>query len=185
MRLTRPGSACGHVRGFTLIEVLIALIVLAFGMLALARGLGRSAQGELEAQQRMQAMTIVAEMASRIANNPRQAVDYVGDYVPGNEVEDCTQFDAAVPVPRDRCEWRNRLRGADIFDGKRAIGAPIASRGCVINTAPNVYVIAVAWQGVLPTEPADSPCGQEAFGADNENTRRVYSTTLQIATLGV
>src|SRR5688572_28747930 len=185
MRVIRRRAGGAGMRGFTLIEVLIALVVLAFGMLALARGLGRSAQGELEAQQRMQAMTIVAEMASRIDNNPRQAVDYVGDYVRGNEVEDCTQLVPAVPVPRDRCEWSNRLRGADIFDGERAIGSPIASRGCVINTAANVYVIAVAWQGVLPTEPADSPCGQDAFGADNENTRRVYSTTLQIATLGV
>jgi type IV pilus assembly protein PilV len=185
MRVIRLRAGGTGMRGFTLIEVLIALVVLAFGMLALARGLGRSAQGELEAQQRMQAMTIVAEMASRIANNPRHAVDYVGDYVPAGDVEDCAQLDAAVPVARDQCEWRNRLRGADIFDDERAIGAPIASRGCVINTAPNVYVIAVAWQGVLPTEPADSPCGQGAFGADNENTRRVYSTTLQIATLGV
>ena len=184
MRLIYRRVGGADMRGFTLIEVLIALIVLAFGMLALARGLGRSAQGELEAQQRVQAMTIVAEMASRIANNPRQAVDYVGDYVPAGDVEDCAQL-GAIPVALDQCEWRNRLRGADIFDGERAIGAPIASRGCVINTAPNVYVVAVAWQGVLPTDPADSPCGQGAFGADNENTRRVYSTTLQIATLGV
>ena len=172
-------------RGFTLIEVLIALVVLAFGMLALARALGRSAQEGLEAQQRAQAMTIAAEMTSRIANNPKQAVDYVGDYVPVGSVEDCAALDPAVPVPRDQCEWRNRLRGADTFDGARGIGSPIAARGCVMNTAPNVYVVAIAWQGVLATEPADSPCGENQFGPDNEKTRRVYSTTFQIATLGV
>ena len=74
MASSRTGS---KTRGFTLIEVLIALVVLAFGMLALARTLGRSAQEELEAQQRALAMTLAAEMTSRIGNNPKQAVQYV------------------------------------------------------------------------------------------------------------
>ena len=172
-------------RGFTLIEVLIALVVLAFGMLALARVLGRSAQEGLEAQQRAQAMTLAAEMTSRIGNNPKQAALYVGDYVPAGPVEDCAALDPATVVAFDQCEWRNRLRGADTFDGARPIGSPIAARGCVINAAANVYVVAIAWQGVLATEPADSPCGENEFGPENEKTRRVYSTTFQIATLGV
>jgi type IV pilus assembly protein PilV len=170
--------------GFTLIEVLIALVVLAFGMLALARTLGRSAQEELEAQQRAQAMTLAAEMASRIGNNPKQAALYVGDYVPAGPIEDCAALDPVAFVQIDQCEWRNRLRGADTLDGNRGIGSPLAARGCVINTAPNLYVVAIAWQGVLPTQAADSPCGEGQFG-DNEKTRRVYSTTFQIATLGV
>jgi type IV pilus assembly protein PilV len=184
MRMTTSSRTGEGLRGFTLIEVLIALVVLAFGMLALARSLGRSAQEELEAQQRAQAMTLAAEMASRIGNNPKQAALYVGDYVPAGPVENCAALNPAAVVENDQCEWRNRLRGADMFDGDRGIGSPIAARGCVINTAPNLYVVAIAWQGVLPTVAADSPCGAGQFG-DNERTRRVYSTTFQIATLGV
>lgn len=173
-------------RGFTLIEVLIALVVLAFGMLSLARVIGRSAQAEMEAHQRALAMTLAAEMADRITNNPKQAELYIATYAPTGPAEDCAaQFAPTDIVELDKCGWRNRLRGVDTFDAERPIGSPIAARGCVIRTAPNVYVVAIAWQGVLPTEAADSPCGEGEFGADNERTRRVYSTTFQIATLGV
>ena len=172
-------------RGFTLIEVLIALVVLAFGMLSLARVLGRSAQEELEAYQRTQAMTLAAEMVDRVTNNPKLAANYVDHYAPNGPAEDCAALDPADVVGRDKCEWRNRLRGADVLDEARGIGAPLAARGCVFSPAPNLYVVAIAWQGVLPTDAADSPCGRGLFGTASERTRRVYSTTFQVATLGV
>jgi type IV pilus assembly protein PilV len=172
-------------RGFTLIEILIALFMLAFGMLALARVTGRSAQEEVEAYQRSQAMTIALEMADRITNNSKQAALYVEEYAPVGPAEDC----AALPDPtdlvaHDKCEWRNRLRGVDIIASGKGIGSPIAAMGCVINTAPNVYTVAVAWQGLVPTAAADSPCGDGQLGAENLGLRRVFSTVFQIATLG-
>ena len=166
--------------GFTLLEILIALVVLAFGMLALARGIGRASQEELEAFQRTQAMLLAQEMADRINNNRAQALLYVGTYIPELQPEDCAP--APTTVLRDGCEWRNRLLGVDTRDAARSIGAPLAARGCIVNPAPNVYVIAVAWQGVLHTEAPDSACGTGAF--DAEENRRVFSTVIQIATLG-
>jgi type IV pilus assembly protein PilV len=170
----------GAQRGFTLIEMLIALLVLAFGMLALARQMGHASRAEVEAFQRAQAMTLAQEMADRINDNLRQASLYLGDYVPRTAPEDCSN--APSLVQRDACEWRNRLLGIDTLDGQQAIGAPMASRGCVVSPAPNVYVVTVAWQGVVPTAAPDSPCGQGAFGS--EATRRTFSTVVQVATLG-
>lgn len=170
-------------RGFTLIEILIALVVLAFGMLSLARVIGRSAQEELEAYQRSQAMTLALEMAGRITSNPKQAAQYVDEYAPTGPVEDCTALpDPTDAVAHDRCEWRNRLRGADIVTDGKGIGAPIAARGCVIDAGANLYTVAVAWVGTVPTAGADSPCGAGEMG--DETLRRAYSTVFQVATLG-
>src|SRR6266705_470512 len=90
-------------RGFTLLEVLISLVVLGFGMLALARAVGHSSQVEMEAYQRTQAMTVASELVDRIRNNPKQAALYVGDYAPAGPVEDCTALDPADIVGRDQC----------------------------------------------------------------------------------
>ena len=159
--------------GFTLIEVLIALIVLAFGMLSVARVIGRSAQMEMEAHQRSQAMTLAAEMVDRITNNPKQAGQYVADYAPSGPAEDCAGLpDPNDLVERDKCEWRNRLRGADAFDGGRGIGSPLGARACVILASANVYVVAIAWQGLLPTEAPGSPCGAGASCAVASRTTR-------------
>lgn len=167
-------------RGFTLLELLIALVVLAFGMLALARGMGRASQAEVEAFQRAQAMALAQEMSDRINDNLKQAALYVGDYVPQSAPENCSG--APTLVARDACEWRNRLLGVDTLDAGQSIGAPMAARGCVISPAPNVYVITVAWQGVIATEAPDTLCGQGAF--DREANRRAFSTVVQVATLG-
>ncbi len=168
------------VRGFTMIEILIALVVLAFGMLSLARGIARSSQQEFEAYQRSQAMELAQEMVERIESNRKQASQYIGDYVPDAQPQDCSV--APNLVARDQCEWTNKLLGVDTHDALLNIGAPIAARACITNPAPNVYIVAVAWQGVLPTGAPESACGQNQF--DRETNRRVFSTTLQIATLG-
>jgi type IV pilus assembly protein PilV len=169
-------------RGFTLIEVLIAVFVLGFGLLSLARMIARSSSAELEAIQRDQAMTISQDFVDRINLNRRNAAAYVGDYEPYGPVEDCANAGFATQAERDRCALRNLLRGATTFEGEKTIGAPFAARACVTSPAPNVYVVAIAWQGVVPTAAPDSPCGEGAF--DQEANRRVYPTIVQIATLG-
>jgi type IV pilus assembly protein PilV len=177
----RPRSSFGE-SGFTLIDVLISLFILAFGMLALARVMAQSSLSEVEASQRSQAMTLAQDMSERINLNRKNAAAYVGDYSATwgpSGAADCTGL---TGVNEDVCEWQNLLAGSTTLDGASAIGAPIAARGCVISPAPNIYVIAVAWQGMVPTTGSDSACGLNAF--DREENRRVFSTVVQIATLG-
>jgi type IV pilus assembly protein PilV len=167
------------VRGFTIIEVLIALVILAFGLLALARAHAQASLTEVEARQRTQAMALVQDMADRINLNRKHAVEYVGSYV-GDTNANC----ALLPTrtERDTCEWQDLLAGTSTTDGIRLIGAPRAAVGCIGNPAPNVYVVAVAWEGVVPTGAPLSPCGLGDFS--DETLRRAFSTIVQIATLG-
>jgi type IV pilus assembly protein PilV len=169
-------------RGFTMIEILISLVVLAFGMLALARAMASASLDEVESYQRSQAMVIAQEMVERINANRKEALLYVGDYDMASDAADCA-LEVTV-LARDQCEFRNRLLGADTLDASRTIGAPIGAHACISETAPgsNAYLVAVAWQGMKPTGTPDSACGQNAF--DREENRRVYSTVVRIATLG-
>jgi type IV pilus assembly protein PilV len=170
------------ISGFTLIEVLISLVILAFGMLALARAMAGATLDELESYQRSQAMVISQEIVERINANRKQAIQYVGEYVAPQAAADCTV--EATVLARDQCEFRNRLMGADTLDAGRAMGSAIAARACITETAPgsNQYVVAIAWQGLKSTAAPDSVCGENSF--DREENRRVFSTVLRIATLG-
>jgi type IV pilus assembly protein PilV len=177
-----PRFPVASASGFTLIEVLISLVILAFGMLGLARSMAGASLDELESFQRAQSIVITQEMVERINSNRKQALLYVGDYTVPATAADCA-LEATV-VARDQCEFRNRLLGADTLDGVRAMGAPLAARACITQTVlgSNVYIVAVAWQGVKPTAAPNSECGENAF--DREENRRVFSTVVQIATLG-
>lgn len=170
-------------RGFTLVEVLVALVMLAFGVLSIARLLARAGEAELEAVQRTQAMALAQDIVDRINSNRANAAQYVGDYVPGDGLQQCAEGAGVSLADRDRCQWTNQLAGALVLDEGRPIGAPLLARGCVVASAPNLYVVAIAWQGVTPTEAPDNGCGEGTF--DREANRRVYSTVVQIATLGV
>jgi type IV pilus assembly protein PilV len=169
-----------NTRGFTLIEVLIALVILAFGLLSLARAQARASLTEIEARQRTQALALMQDMVDRINLNRKDAAAYVGTFTP----EVATECAAGTPTQaeRDACEWRDLLAGAETMDGLRPTGAPMAARGCVTNPEPNVYIVAVAWQGLVETESALSPCGAGEYSS--EPARRAVSIVVQIATLG-
>jgi type IV pilus assembly protein PilV len=81
-RLHRPqGRSCrwrpvGSGRGFTLVEVLVALVVLAVGMLGLAVLLVEGLQGSRTAIEHTQAVNLAADIAERMRSNRAAASAY-------------------------------------------------------------------------------------------------------------
>jgi len=179
-RRTSPASG----RGFTLLEILITIVILAFGLLGVAGLQARIQVAEVEAYQRAQAIVLVQDMVDRLNANRKNGTSYVTGTPAGtgNVVQDCS---AMTGANRDLCEWGNALLGAAEKKGAASVGAMIGARGCITNTIatmPREFKVAVVWQGLAPTiAPASTTCGQGQYGDDK--TRRAMVATVVIGCL--
>lgn len=167
-----------------MLEVLITIVIVVFGLLGLAGLQARIQAAELESYQRTQALVLLQDMVDRITTNRKQALQYVTTGVgTGTAVGVCGPM---TGYQRDLCEWSNALLGAsETSSGGQALGAMIGARGCISNpvaAVPREFVIAVAWQGLTPTAaPAGSTCGQNQYGTETQ--RRVVTARVVIACL--
>ncbi len=169
--------------GATMMEVLVAILVVVIGLLGLAGLQARINLSEMEAFQRAQALVLLQDMVDRINANKKNAATYI-TVTPegtGNSITDCSAlFDAAF----DLCQWNNTLLGAAEATGGVKQGAMIGARGCVDQvtaTMPAQYVVSVVWQGINPTVVPNTACGRGQYGADN--TRRAVTANVLVGCL--
>lgn len=172
-RPLRPGRA----RGTTMIEVLVTLVVVAFGLLGIGALQAKMQLGTIEAYQRAQAVVLLEDMSARLSANAANAASYVladpagtGDTLP----DDCSG--QAAGAPRDICEWSAALKGAAELKGTTKVGAMVGARGCIEELQapdptsgvcrPGIYQVSVAWQGLHLTSPSALGCGSGLYGAD-------------------
>lgn len=177
-------------RGTTLIEVLVTMVILVFGLLGLAGLQGRLQVAEMESYQRAQALILLEDMANRITANRSAALNYVTD--PDNPLgagKVCSTIGVSTLQQVDATEWCNALQGAaETSDGSN-VGAMIGARGCVASTVPNEYLVTVAWQGLasISAPPASVTCGKDAYNGgtscSNDRCRRAITTVVRIGTL--
>jgi len=188
-------------RGFTMLEVLVSLVILVFGLLGMIGLQARAQVATFESYQRGQALILVQDMADRVATNRQAAgcygittnttsgTPYLGSGYTGTPA--CT---AAVGTAATRTladddlqAWDRGLKGAAEVSGTDKIGGVIGARGCVSFDAPtNSYRVAVAWQGmaatVAPTAgDAAATCSKNLYGTETQ--RREVSVTVRIASL--
>ena len=169
--------------GATMMEVLVAILVVVIGLLGLAGLQARINLSEMEAFQRAQAIVLLQDMVDRINANKKNAATYITatPVGSGNAVADCsTLFDAQF----DLCQWNNTLLGAAEATGGVKQGAMIGARGCVEQVSaamPAQYRVSVVWQGINPTVAPTTTCGQGLYGADN--TRRAITANVLVGCL--
>lgn len=176
-------------RGAAMLEILISIMITAFGLLALAGLQTRMNAAMMESYQRAQAVTLVHDMAQRIQVNRNQDTAYItagvgtGDSQPSN----CSAAGSQAQI--DVCEWSNALKGAAEKSASDAnIGAMIGARGCVerLQAAnpglgicqPARYRVTVAWQGLNGTVAPAVSCGQNQYG--DESLRKAISAQVVI-----
>jgi type IV pilus assembly protein PilV len=164
--------------GLSLVEVLVTVVVLAFGLLGIAALQAKVQVGSIESYQRAQAVVLLDDLRARMLGNSAHAADYVTTTPLGTgatQPADCTTL--AIGSARDLCEWSQELDGAaEKTAAGAASGAMIGARGCVEQlqapdpTAgvcqPGIYRLSVAWQGMHATRASSLACGANQYGPD-------------------
>ncbi len=169
--------------GFMLLEVLISIIILAFGLLGLA-GLQLKVQSsETESYQRAQAILLTQEMANMLSANRTNAASYVTSTPLGTGDGEPSSCSALTGVQLDQCTWSKQLKGASEVNAGTNVGAMTNAVGCIesLGGSPSVYRVTVAWQGTTQLSAPALACGQNLFG--NDGYRRAISSLITIASL--
>lgn len=185
-------SSPAATRGTSLVEVLVSLIILAFGLLGIASLQAKMGVAEMESYQRAQGVLALSQMTERMNANSAQAANYVTAGTVGTgdgEPASCAGIPAGPNF--DLCEWSNTLKGLTEQSGGTAVGAMVGGRGCITQLqAPNpalgvctagLYQVAVSWQGTTATATPTLACGTGLYGA-NDAFRRVISATVSVPT---
>jgi type IV pilus assembly protein PilV len=178
--------------GTSLVEVLVTMVVVAFGLLGIAVFQAKAQVGSIESYQRAQAAVLLQDMQSRLAANAGDAASYVTATPLGTgAAQDVDCATLAAGAARDKCEWSRILSGAaETATGSGAqLGAIQGARGCVLEVqakneavgvcTPAVYLVTVAWQGRHPTKAPAQACGKDQYGDDTN--RRALSARVAVA----
>ena len=136
--------------GFTLVEVLVALVVLAVGMLGIAGLYVESLRAGRTSIYRTTAVTLAADMADRIRANPNAQASYAGNG-PGTVAFACVNGAARCTAEEmaqdDWFRWRQ-----DIL-ARLPQGATAAIQSVAVGPLTQ-YEITVSWPETGQVEPA-------------------------------
>jgi len=124
-------------QGFSLVEVLIALVIMSVGMLGIAGLYVQSMQAGRTSMLRHHAVTLAGDVADRIRANPRAGIAYEGPGVDGSCVSGVADCDEVAMAGHDILLWQQQavdtLPNGDVdivFDD---------------SGVPPVYTITVTW----------------------------------------
>lgn len=162
-------SCKGQPKGMTLIEVLIALVILVTGILGTVALQVTAKKASFDAMQRSLASSLVQNIVERMRSNDASALDqYAGsDYgevlntLPGKR---CNMPDSLCTttqrVANDQYEWELALMGADSKKNTQNRAGLIKVRAC-ISIHYNEVTVLIVWQGKTPSVSAHiESCGE-------------------------
>jgi len=147
-----------HQRGFTLVEVLVTVFVVATGLLAAAALQAVSKKAAVDAMQRTTATVLAQEMVERIRSNPLQLNNYLGRTVKAGDAStnppSCGTVDGSACTPDqivalDYAQWWRSLDGASETIGGESAGGLRSPRGCVRSAGGGNWVeVIIEWRGL-------------------------------------
>lgn len=195
-RNVRAGS-----QGFTLIEVLIAVVIFSIGLLAVASLQVVARKANYEAVQRTAASQLAQALLERMRANaiPAALETYVGPGervlgggkmgAPGNVCDDAANpCSVAQMALADLWEWEQLLDGAYETAGGAAVGGLVSPTACIRGEADGAtgnYEIAIAWRSTSESTaaPADGCTRGDADYGTGGMFRRVITIQTYINAL--
>jgi len=178
--------------GLGLLEILVAVLVFAVGLLGLAGAQITAKKNAMEAQQRSVATELARDLLERMRSNPRQLQTFLLDNATPAaaappEASSCARSAVAVGAgvrcssaqlaAHDLGEWLQLLAGTAVVATtggvEQAVAGLLEPRACVAASAAEVSV-AIAWRGLEPmASSTESSCGEGGswYGAADELRR--------------
>lgn len=147
--------------GFTLIEVMIAMVILAVGLLGLAGLQATGLRNNKSAYNRSQATQLAYDMSDRIRANSINARNFASsiyvtvDPEDADEKVNCTT-QTGTCSPADMAE-------NDLFEWSRDLTASIPSGTGMIEVSGTVYNITVTWDDKREAEGVDDNTADTSF----------------------
>lgn len=141
-----------HSGGFTLLEVLIALVVLSIGLLGIAALQSVGLRGSHSAYLTSQASLLAYDMADRIRANPAARTTYDAH---DHSAVDCDNPSSTPLAAADLAEWACSINALLPEGTGRISSIDSAIPGAV------TYTITIEWQDRLQEEGATEPWSYE------------------------
>ncbi len=129
-----------ELRGFTLVETMVALVVLSIGMLGVAALFVVTFKAGGTAINRLNAVNLAAEMADRIRTNRLAGTAYAGTPANNSCIGTSAKCSATEMAAFDLFSWRNAV--ASTLPGSPTGTVTVAAGGAGM---PNVYTIEIKW----------------------------------------
>lgn len=178
--------------GFSLLELLVALVVFSVGLLAVAGLQTVSKQANYEGLQR----TSAAQIASGLLEDMRMNGDGIDTYRTAAEMGGGSRGGEPVPNCRAGAECNSAQKAAyDLWFWEQAIDGNLETSGgagtgglmlptmCIDGPAvggPGIYRVSIVWRGTASiTNSVNNPCGAATgnYGSSNEFRRIIQLPT--------
>lgn len=145
-------------RGFSLIEVLVALVILVIGLIGIFNLHIVAKRGSFESFQQTQASYYANDIINRMKLNRTQLDSYDGDYVGSQTAitpvspacEGGTLCTPAQLVAWDLYEWRSAFSGEYEIVGTQNVGGLDTPTAC-IKVNGNSVSVTMTWRGISET----------------------------------